>query len=46
MFVGQHATEWHLLMALSVLILIPIVIIFIFSQRYFVEGITMTGMKG
>jgi len=46
MFVGQHGTEWHLLMALSVLILIPVVIIFIFCQRYFVEGITMTGIKG
>jgi ABC-type glycerol-3-phosphate transport system permease component len=46
MFVGQHGTEWNLLMAASVLILIPIVIIFIFCQRYFIEGITMTGMKG
>lgn len=36
----------HLFMAIATLIIIPILIIFIFLQRYFVEGIQLTGMKG
>ena len=33
-------------MAASVLSILPIIILFFFMQRYFVEGITLTGLKG
>ncbi len=36
----------HLFMAIATLIIIPILIIFVFLQRYFVEGIQLTGIKG
>lgn len=45
-FKTQYSTDWHLLMAGSVMVMLPIVIIFIFTQRYFVESIKLTGVKG
>lgn len=46
MFVGQYSTEYQLIMAASVVSLIPIVILYVFCQRYFVEGIATSGLKG
>ncbi|MDP8217416.1 MAG: carbohydrate ABC transporter permease [Candidatus Theseobacter exili] len=43
---GQHNTEWGLLMAGSVIIIIPILVTFIALQRYFMKGIVLTGLKG
>jgi multiple sugar transport system permease protein len=37
--------QWELLMAGSVLVMIPIIILFLLGQRYFVKGIVMTGIK-
>jgi multiple sugar transport system permease protein len=45
-FVGQHATNYTQLMAGSVIALIPVLILFLFNQRYFVEGIKLSGIKG
>jgi multiple sugar transport system permease protein len=45
-FKDLHGTEYHLLMAASVAVLLPILVIFFFAQRYFVEGVVMTGVKG
>jgi multiple sugar transport system permease protein len=45
-FQSLHGTEYHLLMAASVAVLLPILIIFFLAQRYFVEGIVTTGVKG
>ncbi|MFD2614398.1 carbohydrate ABC transporter permease [Paenibacillus gansuensis] len=45
-FQGFYSAQWTYIMAGSVLALIPTVILFFFAQRYFVEGIAMTGMKG
>ncbi len=45
LFMGQHVTEYGLLMAGSVLALLPMVIAFLAIQRRFVEGIATTGMK-
>lgn len=45
-FQGQYTTEWHLLMAASVVALIPVLVIFFSLQKYFVEGIVMSGIKG
>ncbi len=39
------ATPWHLLMAGSVISVLPILIVYIVGQRYFVQGIVMTGLK-
>ena len=44
---SQHTgAEWHFLMASTVLIVLPIVILFFIAQRTFIEGIATTGMKG
>ena len=42
----QFRASWDLVMAGTVTALIPIVIVFIFAQRYFIEGITLSGLKG
>lgn len=45
-FTGRHGTEFHLLMAISVLALLPIIITFFFAQKQFIRGIALTGIKG
>lgn len=45
-FKGLYTAQWTYIMAGSVLALIPTVLLFFFAQKYFVEGIAMTGMKG
>jgi len=42
----EHDTKWQLLMAASIMLTAPIVILFFFTQRTFVQGIAMTGIKG
>ena len=41
-----YGTAWNLMMAASLVVMLPIVILFFFAQRSFIEGITLTGMKG
>ncbi len=45
-FKSLHSTDWTLLMAGSMMALLPILVVFIFTQRYFVEGIKLSGIKG
>lgn len=45
-FRGQYKTDWNLLMSGSILVMIPIVILYIVFQRFFIEGIATTGLKG
>jgi multiple sugar transport system permease protein len=45
-FLGQYTIYWNLLMAGTTIALVPVLIVFFFAQRYFVEGITLTGLKG
>jgi multiple sugar transport system permease protein len=45
-FRGQRTTEWGLMMAGATLTTMPLVILFFFAQRYFLEGIKFTGLKG
>ncbi len=45
-FTGLYSSQWNLLMAAATLIALPVIVIFFFAQRYFVEGITLTGIKG
>jgi multiple sugar transport system permease protein len=43
---SQYGREWGLLMAAAVLITLPVIIIFFFTQRTFVQGVTLSGIKG
>lgn len=43
---SQHGTDWTVLMAGDVISLIPVVIVYLAAQKYFVQGITMTAIKG
>jgi multiple sugar transport system permease protein len=45
-FRGVLATRWDLLMAASTAMILPVVALFFFAQRYFIKGIVMTGLKG
>ncbi|WP_342358897.1 carbohydrate ABC transporter permease [Terrarubrum flagellatum] len=42
---GQYNTEWTMIMAIALLSLAPMLVIFTFFQRYFVQGIASTGLK-
>lgn len=43
---NEGAVNWNQVMAMSVVTILPCVIMFFFAQRYFVEGISTTGLKG
>ena len=45
-FRSAMSTQWHLLMAASTAMILPVILLFFFAQRYFVEGLVMTGIKG
>jgi multiple sugar transport system permease protein len=45
-FQTQHGTDWPVLMAASVLVAAPLVVLYFVAQRKFIEGITLTGLKG
>jgi len=46
LFMGQHVIEYSILMAGATIALAPIITAYIISQKYFVKGIAMTGLKG
>jgi multiple sugar transport system permease protein len=46
MFISQYSAEYGLIMAASVVALIPVLVVFLLLQRFFVEGIASTGLKG
>ena len=46
LFQSEHLTEWGQVFAASLVALVPVLIIFILFQRYFVQGISTTGLKG
>jgi multiple sugar transport system permease protein len=46
MFISQYSSEYGLIMAGSVMSLIPVIVVFLCLQKYFVEGIAATGIKG
>jgi ABC-type glycerol-3-phosphate transport system permease component len=46
LFQSAHLTEWGQVFAASLVALVPVVIVFIIFQRYFVQGISTTGIKG
>lgn len=44
-FLSRVRTEWGLLMAASTIMISPVIVLFFFTQRTFIQGITMTGIK-
>lgn len=46
MFMGQYSSDYALIMAASVVALIPVIIVFLVFQRYFVQGVATSGLKG
>lgn len=46
LFQTVHGGEFGYLMAASTMVMIPVLVVFFFCQRYFIQGITMTGLKG
>lgn len=46
MFLSMFRAEWNTLMAASTLAVLPLIVLFFAAQRYFIEGLTMGGLKG
>ncbi|MEY9878367.1 multiple sugar transport system permease protein [Streptacidiphilus sp. MAP12-33] len=45
-FHSAHHTDWNLTMAATLLVMAPVIIVFFFAQKAFIEGVTLTGVKG
>ena len=45
-FQTVHGTQYHLMMAASTLVVIPMILVFFLLQRYFIQGIALSGLKG
>jgi ABC-type glycerol-3-phosphate transport system permease component len=45
-FLTQHGADWGLLMAASTMIVLPVIVTFFFTQKQFIQGIVLTGLKG
>lgn len=45
-FQGQYGVKWELLMAAAVVAMLPVLIVYMFAQKWFIKGITITGMGG
>lgn len=43
---GLYYNDWTLMMAVGCSAVIPVLIVYLFAQRYFIQGITLTGLKG
>lgn len=45
-FRSLHQVQWNLVMAATILVMLPVIVLFFLAQRAFVEGVTLTGVKG
>lgn len=45
-FLDRYVNQWHYLMAASTVVILPMILLYFFAQRYFIEGITFSGIKG
>jgi multiple sugar transport system permease protein len=45
-FRSLHQVQWNLVMAATLLVMLPVIVLFFLAQRAFVEGVTLTGVKG
>ncbi len=44
-FISDYGSQWHLLMSASIIVLLPLIIIYVFGQKFITKGIVMTGIK-
>lgn len=44
-FMNEHSVDWTSLMAAATLFILPTILLFIFAQKYFIEGISTSGLK-
>ena len=44
-FQGNYGTEWPMLMAASIMVMLPLIIVFFFAQKIFIQGVVFTGYK-
>jgi multiple sugar transport system permease protein len=45
-FRSLHQVQWNLVMAATLLVMLPVIILFFLAQKAFVQGVTLTGVKG
>ena len=45
-FRSLHQVQWNLTMAATLLVMAPVIVLFFLAQKAFVEGVTLTGVKG
>ena len=45
-FMGEHTSQWNLLMAVATVITLPMIAVYFAAQKFFIEGITFSGLKG
>ena len=41
-----HGTDWELMMAANIMFMVPVVVVFFFTQRYMIQGVVISGVKG
>jgi multiple sugar transport system permease protein/sn-glycerol 3-phosphate transport system permease protein len=44
-FIGEYIQWWNLMMAASVIVMLPVIVLFFIGQRYFIQGVVFTGIK-
>jgi multiple sugar transport system permease protein len=45
-FQGAHQAQWHLIAAANMMSMVPLLVLFLLAQRFFIRGIAMQGIKG
>lgn len=46
LFLGSYTAQWNYMMAATAVVVLPSLVMFLIAQKYFIEGIAMTGVKG
>ena len=46
LFRSAHGAEWPMMMAAATMMMLPVIVIFFLAQKYFIQGVTLTGIKG
>jgi ABC-type glycerol-3-phosphate transport system permease component len=46
MYQGRYGNQWNLVMAASMFVVLPVLLLFLFAQRYFIRGVQLTGLAG
>ena len=46
LLLGSYNAQWNYMMAATTIVVLPSLVMYLFAQKYFIEGIAMTGVKG